>query len=568
MSFFSRLVRSNPLNVPGAIDNLMTVNAFLESFGGQHRSDSGEIVNHRTSLQTATVWACVNLISQQIAINPLFMYQYDGKGNRDLATGHDYFELVNSQPNPYQDAIAFRTAVEMSRLLTGNGYIEIQRDNGGRVVALWHRNSEYTEPFWQAHPPSLNGVRLAYKTTDTPDRQVRIIPYENVIHLMGMTLNGWTGVSVIHHHAQTIGKRIAMDKYSSRFFANNATPSGILTMLNKVKPEDKPKMRSDWESQQLGGNTHRINILDQGTTFAPITINQADSQFLESSNATAEDIASIFGVPGYVVGLLSKSVKANVEQQNQDLYNLCLRPIMAKYEKAYSNKLFNNRGRSAGRYVVKFDMFDFLHPDSASLMVSNQSSIQNGVMSPNEARATLGLNSLGPVGDEHYIQLNMQTLELANSTAASQEKPDTELAVEQEQNSFPKRLGQNYRSVFQDGISRLIKNNNRDYKAVFRCLSPVLDAMSLAATGLIPGPHPECEKAVEKMLEGVEHRSKKWTEEGVEQVCAEELEKFATSLIYAVHRDEANRKSKTIVEKLKAEQDALATGEDNHEARA
>ena len=555
MGFLDRFFRGNPLDVPGAINNEMTVNAFLESLGNQHRSDSGEVVNEHTSLQIATVWACVSLIAKQVATNPFNMYEFDGSGNRNLAASHDYFDLVNSKPNPYQDAIAFRTAVELSTLLTGNGYIEIQRDKGARAVALWHRSSYLTVPHWRPDATSIVGQKLWYKTTDSAGGEDRWIPCENMIHLMDMTRDGWVGMSAIHHHSQTFGKRIAMDKFGARFFANNATPSGILTMPAnlKVKPEDKPKMRKDWEDQQLSGNQHRINILDQGTTFTPITIAQNDAQYLESSNATAEDIASIFGVPGYVVGLLSKSVKANVEQQNQDLYNLCLRPRMTRWEMAYTNKLFNNKGRSAGRYSVQFDMFKFLHPDSASLVVSNQSSIQNGVMSVNEARATVGLNSIGPVGDAHYIQLNMQTLELANSNPPVNDKPDTELALEQETNSLPKRLGQNYRGLFKDGATRLIKTSVRDHKAVYRCLWPTVDALARVAYQDLKGEHTECDKAVDELLIKIEHRCKKWSEENIEAICDEELKKVATSLIYAVNRDEANAKSKKMADALLAE---------------
>lgn len=557
-----RILRGNPLNVPGAIDNLMTVNAFLEGFGGQHRSDSGEIVNVHTSLQVSTVWACVTLISQQIAINPFDIYQFDGNGNKTEATSHDYFDLIANNPNPEQNSIDFRTAVQMSVELTGNGYIEIQRNGGGRVIALWHRSSETTKPF------RLNNNELVYLTLDDKSEKERLIKLEDMIHLKGTTMNGYTGLNPLEFFRGPIGGKLAMDKYGNRFFANNATPSGILTVPVKVKPEDKPKMRADWEMQQVGGNQHRVNILDQGATFTPITIAQNDAQYLESKTEIAKEIAAFFGVQGYAVGLLDKGIKANVEQQAQDLYNYCLRPRMAKWEKAFSTKLFNNKGRSAGRYAVHFDVFKLLHPDDASIQTSIQSSIQNGIITPNEGRSWLSLNGIGPVGDHHYIQLNMQTLEMANEAVplnagtpdAGQE--DKELALEQEENSLPRLPGSEFRTLFTDGISRLLKHTNRDYKVVYKCLWPALETMSQIARQSVKGDHPECDKAVEELLAKIEHRAKKWSEADITSICDDEIKRAQTKFIYAVNSDLAAAKSKRDVAALEAEQNALATGED------
>jgi hypothetical protein len=328
-----------------------------------------------------------------------------------------------------------------------------------------------------------------------------------------------------------------------------------------LKPEDKTKARTDWESLQGVHNQRRVAVLDEEMKFQQISVTQTDSQFSESKIEIAKEIAASFGVQGYAVGLLDKGIKANVEQAAQDLYNYCLRPRMAKWEKAFTRKLFSSRGRSAGRYVVQYDVFKLLHPDDASIQTSIQSSIQNGIICPNEGRAWLGLNSIGPKGDTHYIQLNMQTLELANATGPVDDQPDTELALEQEENSLP-RLGASYRGLFKDGVSRLLKTTTRDYKAVYRCLWPTLDAMSQAASQTIAGPHPECDKAVEDLITKIEHRAKKWAESDLEVIVYEEMKRVATALIYAVNRDEANAKSATIVAQLSTDKTDTETGDE------
>lgn len=535
MSFLDRFrfIRNNPFDAAGYPMSIGNVNAFLSRFGGDYRSDSGEVVTPHTSMHTSTVWACVQLISSQIAINPLFMYQLDGKGNKSLAVDHDYFDLITNRPNPEQDAIQFRTAVQISILLWGNGYIELERDNAARVTAMWHRHASKTRPV------RLPNGKLAYETADTHNAETRIIQSENMVHIMGCTFDGYHGLSPIEFARQTVGSKIAMDKYSGRFFANNANPSVALTIPKPVKAEDKQKMRTDWETLQTGANQHRVAILDGGMELKTISITQEQAQFLESKNASAEEIASIFGVPGHAIGLLEKSVKANVEQQAQDLLNYCLRPWMSKWEKALTCKMFNTKGRSAGRYVVKFDIKELLRPDSASRQTYYQSLIQNGVLSPNEAREIEGYNSIGPDGDGHFIQLNMQSLAQANSTDSTPDGPDTELAQEMEENSL-KRVSANYRMHFDDGIERFARNKTKDVKAAHRCLWPILKSTSSTFSELT---EESADKAISKFLEGVEHRAQKWNIENLRDICQDEFKRALKSFIHATNNELAERRS-------------------------
>jgi HK97 family phage portal protein len=555
--FFDRILpafRSNPFNNPAYPMTVGNVNAFLEMFGGQNRSDAGEVVNPHTAMHTSTVWACIQLISTQIAINPLFMYQIDKEGNKSMATDHDYYDLITNRPNPEMDAIAFRTAVQIQTLIWGNGYIEIQRDNANRVVALWPR-----------HAARTNAVRnpatgeLEFRTTDSEDGKPRYIKNENMIHIIGLSFDGIVGIDVISYAKQKIGSKIAMDKFGARYFANYAMPQLAITSKQIIKPETKAQMRTSWEELQTGHNQHRVAILDNDIDIKQLSTTPEAAQYLESMKATEEEIAAIFGVPGSSIGLLDKGIKANVEQQAQNLFNYCLRPWMAKWEKALTSKMFSQLGRSAGRYVVKFDTRELIMPDASSRQAYYQSMIQNGVLSPNEVRSLEGLNSIGPLGDLHIVQLNMQTLDQLVLNAPEQEKPDAELTMEVEENSFPKTIGQTYRGLFKDGVTRVVKQGNRDTKCVYRCLWPTLDALCTAArsssayTTEPVTPQDECAKAVADLLKGFQHRASAWTEENIDQICTDELKRVAKALIFAVHRDEASAKARKDIEALEGD---------------
>ncbi len=207
-------------------------------------------------------------------------------------------------------------------VLTGNCYSQVQRDSAGNPVSLWPLLPSLTCPY---RLPS--GV-LVYRTED--GGVARYLAAKDVLHVKTFAYDGLLGVSPIMQNMRLMGSQIASEKYGARFFANNATPSGILTMpaTMKVKPEDKPRMRADWEMQQRDGNQHRVNILDQGTTFTPITIPQNEAQFLELMQFNRAQIGSIYRISSHMLGSEVRQTDSNVESMNLQFVTSTLRPYL------------------------------------------------------------------------------------------------------------------------------------------------------------------------------------------------------------------------------------------------
>ncbi|MBF0847876.1 phage portal protein, partial [Streptococcus danieliae] len=77
-----------------------------------------------------------------------------------------------------------------------------------------------------------------------------------------------------------IGMAIATEEYGAKFFANGATPSGILEHPGVVKDPDK--MRESWTRGFSGNNSHKVAILEEGMKYTPISIAPNEAQFLET----------------------------------------------------------------------------------------------------------------------------------------------------------------------------------------------------------------------------------------------------------------------------------------------
>ena len=77
-----------------------------------------------------------------------------------------------------------------------------------------------------------------------------------------------------------IGLAIATEEYGAKFFANGATPGGILEYPGTVKNPEA--VRESWTKGFSGNNSHKVAVLEEGMKYTPISISPNEAQFLET----------------------------------------------------------------------------------------------------------------------------------------------------------------------------------------------------------------------------------------------------------------------------------------------
>ena len=111
-------------------------NWFINWVTGGEESSSGVKVNESSALKYTPFWSAVRVISGTVAALPFKVYRRIASG-KDKVPDHPVYNLLNSRPNPYMDSLTFIETRQAHVLTYGNGYAEIQRDGGGRPIALW-----------------------------------------------------------------------------------------------------------------------------------------------------------------------------------------------------------------------------------------------------------------------------------------------------------------------------------------------------------------------------------------------------------------------------------------------
>lgn len=402
-------------------------------FGG---SNSGKNVNERSAMQMTAVYACVRILSESIAGLPVHLYQYVDSGSKQKALEHPLYRLLHDEPNPEMTSFVFRETLMTHLLLWGNAYAQIIRNGKGQVVALYplmpnrmsvDRDDKghlfYQYQMQDSDAPTAKSGTVILKPTD-------------VLHVPGLGFDGLVGYSPIAMAKNAIGLSIATEEYGAKFFANGATPSGILEYPGTVKNPEA--IRESWNAGFGGSsNAHKVAVLEEGMKYTPIAISPNEAQFLETRKFQIDEIARIFRVPPHMVGDLEKSSFSNIEQQSLEFVKYTLEPWIVRWEQSLNRALLSETEKAA--YFVKFNVDGLLRGDYQSRMNGYATARQNGWMSANDIRE---LENLDLIPDElggnlYLINGNMTKLQdagiFASSSAAGKEEKTDEEVLEVEE---------------------------------------------------------------------------------------------------------------------------------------
>lgn len=243
---------------------------------------------------------------------------------------------------------------------------------------------------------------------------------------------------IIYEPKNAIGMAIACEEYGAKFFANGATPGGILEHPGVVK--DPERVRESWSSAFGGSsNANKVAVLEEGMKYTPISISPEQAQFLETRKFQINEIARIFRIPPHMIGDLEKSSFSNIEQQSLEFVKYTLDPWVCRWEQSMQRALLSLDEKK--EYFFKFNVDGLLRGDYQSRMNGYAVGRQNGWMSANDIRELENLDRIPEEegGDLYLINGNMtklkdagifavsaQTQEEADETKETQTEPEPE----------------------------------------------------------------------------------------------------------------------------------------------
>lgn len=352
----------------------------------------------------STVYRCVDLISDSVAVLPLKTYRLDAEGFKKEYKEHPAYQLLDMEPNEDMTRYIFFKTLMASVLLEGNGYAYIERDYKLDLLQLIFIPSSHVSIVYIT---DSNGImRKRYRVVGFKE----LVEPKDMIHVLNFTYDGIIGVSTLTHARQSLDIATSSEEHAAGFFKSGGSMSGILTVEGKrLDKEQKDQIYQIWD-ERMSQHPNGIAILEGNMKYQPITINPKDSQLLESRQFNVVDICRFFSVSPVKAFDLSKSSYSTVEAtQLQYLTDTAL-AVITKIEQEINRKVFLKSER--GKIMAEFDTSAILRTDKAAQAAYWKDMFYVGAATPNEIRRENNLSRIDN-GDKVFVPVNTQTLDNA-----------------------------------------------------------------------------------------------------------------------------------------------------------
>lgn len=353
-------------------------------------------------------FTCLKLLSESIAKLPLKLYQETETGVKK-AVDHSLYSLLKTRPNQYMSSFNFWASVELNRNHFGNCFVYIDTKKG-KVDGLYILPSDSVKIWIDDAGLIGKNNALWYIYTDKQQKEHKI-NHNQILHFRSsMSFDGITGLSVIDTLKHTAENLQYSQNFVNNYWKNGMMIRAILQYTGDISAENRNIMREKFEGMSSGiKNAGRILPVPLGFSLQTIDNKLVDSQFLELSKYTAQQIASAFGIKTSQLGEDGKF--NNVEMQQRSFYVDTTLATLTQYEQEVTYKLLSQKDREQ-RYYAKFVLDAILRGDFESRMKALSEAVKNSIFTPNEARS-LEEMPLQAGGDQLYANGNVIPLAMA-----------------------------------------------------------------------------------------------------------------------------------------------------------
>ena len=355
------------------------------------------------ALQVSAVWSSVELLCDNLASLPLFVYERERgvDGHKVLARNTQLWTLLHDSPNNRHTPMEFWQYMTMNYLLRGNAYAKLDRNSKGEVFNMIPLSAD------QVEIEVLRDQSIIYKYQY--EGKVAVYSSDSILHWRDKG-NGIIGMSRLDYMRSTVNLAINAQNHSSNIFRKSAKRPGVFMIDKLLSEEQRKAVRQNYRGL-VEGNEDDLLVLEAGAKFEPLNMTPADVQLLETRKFTVEDIARWFGIPSAMINDTSKTTTwgTGVEQLIEGFYKFRLRPMLESLEQSIDKRVLTTAQRM--KYTVEFSLDAILRGSLKDRLETGSKAVQNGLMTRNEWRQ---LENLPPIegGNTLTVQSAMIPIEM------------------------------------------------------------------------------------------------------------------------------------------------------------
>jgi HK97 family phage portal protein len=374
------------------------------SSGWSSPSVTGLQINQQSALGHTAVMSATTMLAEDVAKLPWTVMRKADDESREEAKDHFLYDLLQ-EPNAWMNGLELREMMQVGLILRGNAYALIKRNVRGQPISLIPWNPDHVNEwigadgsiFYRFNAQNLHDMAIL---RDFPF----LVPFEDVLHIRGFSLNGLLGMSRIALAREAIALGLSQEQQAARWMGNGAKPSGMLTTDQKLTPDAAKRLSDDFKANVTGlQNSGKVIVGEQGLKFLPFSMTSADLEFIASRAFQLQEVARIFRIPPHMLGEMSRSTNNNIAQMAQEYINFTL----TGYTNRWRAKMSSTFDLRRDNISVEFDYRDLTTADMTSRINNWRVAIMSMMAKPDEARIDLGWKPEGGEANKLHFPQNM-----------------------------------------------------------------------------------------------------------------------------------------------------------------
>ena len=442
------------------IDNLISpLNKLWQNRGGQSFST---IFSSRTRRLNKTqqlreyknlVAMCIDLIAKDVALYEPLAYTELGKEKNYRP--HPFLDLIQ-RPNSTESKYDFLIAHESFMLLSGESFWFVAKgENTGKPKELYWIRPDVIDIVKDDNEKSETyGEVIGYVHKPKPGIEIPL-DLDEVIHFKTFNpLDNTRGLGSIEKHLLYIETEQNISEFQNSFIKNQATPSGVLNVKNKISKENFKKLKKKWMEAHAGTvNTGKtLFIRNSEVDFQKVGLALNDLDLGNIKPLAKDDVLEAFGVPEALLGKsdMSGLGRANIETIE---YNFAKRNIDTRY--SLLDSTIERYIQSTYKDDIQIEHENLIPQDKEFLLLEKEKSVGKW-RTINEIRK---MENAEPIegGDELYYNFNQVPI---NSTRDE--------IVENDYGSIKVKVKKDAMMELANGLTAIEKEQRKFYESTFR----------------------------------------------------------------------------------------------------
>ena len=382
--------------------------------GGTFEEKKVRVTRPELALTISAVYRAVELRAKteaQFAIQYQRLNSSGGNFVTDVynKAGRDINYILQVQPNPISTATSLIEQVVIRRLLLGNAFVYIERNQWGDPTALWLAEcGGYNE---------ITGTYALTYLSDTGERFKVDAPRKDVLHFPNTFryLNGFWGISTIQYAADTFSliktesnqalETAAKGGRMKAFIGEQAPAQGYTPISNGLfDPKQAKSYAKEINEEIYKQDIVSLRGLDK---VVPISMSASDMQLIEHMNMGLDDVARFFGTPRPLLMLDTNSHYTTYTNATLEYLQRTVQPDIAEIEQELNRKLLTRE--DFGKRRIHMCEQPLLRLDKEAQAKVDQLQLQTGAATVNEIRAQYDRPSVEG-GDTIYVSTNLAEL--------------------------------------------------------------------------------------------------------------------------------------------------------------